>query len=167
MARPARNTGFTLTEVMVALGVLAVMVAVSIPSVLAWMPAIHLKNSAYDLKNAMIRARSLAINQGLEHRVLFDLDNDTFQVDKGNLSSGSTAWTTVAGPDTLESGIAYDSTTGGIETSGTNPVIRFSVRGGVVTNIDVLSVTVANEKADTYRVSVQRRTGHPSLMKGG
>jgi prepilin-type N-terminal cleavage/methylation domain-containing protein len=167
MAHPTRHAGFTLTELMVTLGVLAVMVAVSIPSVLAWMPSIHLKNAAYDVKDSMIQARSRAINTSIEHRVLFDPTNNTYQVDRGNLSSGSTTWTAVVGPYALQNGITFSTFTSGMEAAGSDRLLRFSVRGGVVTNLDVLSVTVTNEKSDTYKVSVQRRTGHPSLMKGG
>lgn len=167
MPHRTRNAGFTLTELMISLAVLGVMVAIAIPSVLAWMPSIYLKDAAYDLKGAVIRARSLAINEGIEHRVLFDLANDTYQVDRGNLTSGSTVWTTIMGPHPVGSGITYAASAAGIELDGTNPVLRFSVRGSVVTNIDTLFVTVVNDRADTYRVDVQRRTGHPSLVKGG
>lgn len=168
MTRHTRNhAGFTLVELMVTLGVLAVMVAIAIPSVMAWMPSVYLKDAAVDLKGAVIRARSLAINEGLEHRVVFDVGNQTYFVDKGNLTSGSTVWTTVVGPFELGSGISYSFTTPTMEVAGSNPSMRFNVRGGVVTNTDRLDVQVTNDNADTYRVSVQRRTGHPTLVKGG
>lgn len=166
MPRRKHNAGFTLVELMVALAVLGVMVGVAIPSVLAWMPAIYLKDTAYDVKGAMIRARSLAINDGREYRVLLDTTNNTYRIEQGNLTSGSTAWTTVLGPHPLAQGVSVSATTAGIETSGSDPVLTFSSRGSVVTNLDVLDVTLVNSESKTYTVSVRRRTGHPSLTKG-
>jgi prepilin-type N-terminal cleavage/methylation domain-containing protein len=167
MARPTRHAGFTLTELMVTLAVLAILVGISIPSVLAWMPSIYLKDGAVDVKSAMIRARSLAINEGVEHRVSFDPYGAAYQVDRGNLTSGSTTWTPVLGPLTLPPGINIKTVSAAMEADGANPFLRFSVGGAVVTNLDQLSVTLVNDDTDTYRVDVQRRTGHTSLVKGG
>ena len=166
MPRRSHNAGFTLVELMVTLAVLGIMVGVAIPSVLAWMPAIYLKDTAYDLKGAMIRARSLAINEGREYRVLLDSANSTYRIEQGNLTSGSTVWTTVLGPHPLGNGVSVTATTAGIETDGADPVLTFSSRGSVETSLDVLDITLENSKSKTYTVSVRRRTGHPSLTKG-
>jgi len=166
ITRRRRNAGFTLTELMVTLAVLGVMVGVAIPSVLAWMPNIYLKDGAYELKGAMIRARSLAINEGMEHRLVLDPDASTWRIERGNLTSGSTVWTTVVGPLPLGNEVTIAATTAGIEKSGSSPVMRFEVDGSVDTSLDTLAVTLTNSHSDTYVVSIQRRTGHPSLMKG-
>jgi type IV fimbrial biogenesis protein FimT len=158
--------GFTLIEMMVTVSIIAIMVGIAIPSVLAWMPAANLKDAALDLRTAMIRARSLAVNEGIEHRVAFDVDTRTYTVDKGNLSSGSTAWTTVVGPNDLPTGIEYQSTSPEMEVTGSVHYIRFETDGGVQTNVDSLNVVVVNSNADTYEVSVQRRTGHADMTKG-
>jgi type IV fimbrial biogenesis protein FimT len=166
MPKRTNNKGFTLVELMVTLAVLGIMVGVAIPSVLAWMPAIYLKDTAFDLKGAMIRARSLAINEGWEYRVLVNTTNSTYEIDRGNLVSGSTAWTTVLGPHPLGNGVTVSATTAGIATDGGEPVMVFTSQGSVDTNLDVLEVTLENSKSKTYTVSVRRRTGHPSLTKG-
>ncbi len=158
--------GFTIIEMMVTVAIIAIMVGIAIPSVLAWMPAANLKDAAFDLRTAMIRARSLAVNEGIEYRVAFDVDSQTYTVDKGNLSSGSTAWTTVVGPHDLHTGIEYQSTSPEMEVTGSVHYIRFETDGGVLTNVDALNVVVVNSNADTYKVSVQRRTGHADMTKG-
>jgi len=159
--------GFTLVEMMVTVSIIAIMVGVAIPSVLAWMPAANLKDAAFDIKSAMIRARSLAVNQGIEHRVFVDPGNQTYKVDRGNMSSGSTAWTTVVGPYTLPTGIRFQSVTDAMEDSGTGHYIRFETDGGIQTSVDSLNVVMVNSHANTYQVSVQRRTGHTEMTKGG
>ena len=166
MLRRKHNAGFTLVELMVTLAVLGIMVGVAIPSVLAWMPAIHLKETAYELKGAVIRARSLAINEGVEHRLVLGSADDSYRIEQGNLTSGSTAWTTVVGPLALANGISVSATTAGIEMSGADPVMTFGVDGSVETSLDTLDVTLQNGDAHTYLVSVVRRTGHATTTKG-
>jgi len=165
--RKTGNEGFSLIEMMVTVAIIAVMVAVAIPSVLAWMPAANLKDTAFDIKSAMIRARSSAVNEGIEYRVLFDTTAQTYRVDRGNLSSGSTVWTTVVGPHALLTGIEFQSTSDEMDASGSDRFVRFETGGGVETNVDALNVVMVNSKADTYLVAVQRRTGHVTMTKGG
>ncbi len=43
------NSGFTLFELMTALGIFSVLAAIVIPSYLSWMPKYRLKNAALDL----------------------------------------------------------------------------------------------------------------------
>lgn len=164
--RKTAEQGFSLIEMMVTVAILAVMVAVAIPSVLAWMPAANLKDAAFDVKSAMIRARSAAVNEGLEFRLLLDTTAHTYRMDRGNLSANSTAWTTVMGPYELPTGIEFQSVSAEMETAGSDRFVRFETSGGVNTNVDSLNVVMVNSKSDTYQVAVQRRTGHASMTKG-
>ena len=165
--RNRHNAGFSLVEVLVTLAVLGILTGIAIPSVLAWMPGHYIKESARDMKGAMVRARSHAINKGVEHRVLFDLKTNTYQVDQGDLMTNSTNWTTLIGPHPLASGISINRSSAALEGAGTQPFVRFSVKGSVVTNVDTLAFGLINNHNDTYDVSVQRRTGHVTLTKGG
>jgi len=163
--RKRNEQGFTLIEMMVTVAIIAIMAGVAIPSVLAWMPAANLKGAANDLKVAMIRARSLAVNEGIEYRVFFDTTGQTYSIDKGNLSSGSTAWTTTLGPNEMPSGIDYQSTSAEMEVSGSDRFVRFETDGSVLTNVDALNVVLVNNNSAT-RTAVQRRTGHVTATKG-
>jgi|GEM_PF-1615616 prepilin-type N-terminal cleavage/methylation domain-containing protein len=165
-SRRASQAGFTLPELMVTLAILGIMVGVAIPSVLAWMPGIYLKDAARDLKGGVIRARSLAINEGVEHRLVLGSADDTYRIERGNLTSGSTVWTSVRGPFPLGNGISVSATTPGIEMSGTDPVLTFGINGSVETNLDTVEVTLENSDAHTYLLGVVRRTGHPAITKG-
>lgn len=166
MPRKPADHGFTLVELMVTLAILGIMVGIAIPSVLAWMPAANLRDAAYDVKGAMIRARSAAVNEGLEFRVIFNATDKTYSMERGNLSSGATIWTSVFGPYALPNGIDLASTSVEIEKDGSDPFVRFQPNGGVNTNVDALDLTLQNGNSDTYLVTVTRRTGHVELTKG-
>ncbi|MFQ5509905.1 MAG: Tfp pilus assembly protein FimT/FimU [Leptospirillia bacterium] len=154
MKKHTDSYGFTLIELMVTLSVLAILAGIAIPSVLAWMPSMYLKDSARDIKTSLIRARAFAINQGVEHRVMFDLPNNLYQIDRGDLVSSSGSWSTVEGPHPLSNGIVFQAASSQMETEGGKPFLRFSPSGGVVTNVDALVVTLANKKSETYSASV-------------
>jgi len=164
--RRHRQGGFTLTEVMVTVAIMAIMTGIAIPSLLAWMPDIQLRNAATELKGAFIRARSLAINQGTEYRVLIDPAQGTYQVERGNLMNNANQWTPVSATLPLDGGIIVTSTSPQMEMAGSTPFVRFGVNGSVTTNVDSLMVTLTNSKSHTYQVSIQRRTGHAITVKG-
>jgi len=159
--------GFTLVETMITLAVLGIMVGISIPSVMAWMPSMHMKNAAQEIKTAMMQARSKAINHGTEYRVLFSPSGRTYQVDRGNLMNDATQWTTELGPYQLGGNVTFNRFTPQMEKVGADPFTRFKVNGSVKVNVDTLSVQLINSHNDTYRVNLQRRTGHAKLQKGG
>ncbi|MBI5137935.1 MAG: prepilin-type N-terminal cleavage/methylation domain-containing protein [Nitrospirae bacterium] len=162
---PLAQAGFTLIEMMVVVAVLAIMTGIAIPNVLAWMPAVSLKNETNAMLGAMQRARSLAINNGLEHRVLFDYANQTYQVDKGDLMSGSTNWTTAWGPEKVGDNYFY-APWWQMENEGANrPFLRFTANGSAVASIDQPYLITYNTHGLLYIAWIQRRTGHVTLEK--
>ncbi len=165
--RSHRAAGFTLPEVMVTVGIIAILTSIAIPSVLAWMPAIQLKDAASDLKGAIVQGRARAINGGIEHRLLMNNTNATYQVDRGNRSRNSTTWTPVIGPFPLANGVTYNAVSAGMEGAANTRYFRLATNGSIVTNRDQITVQLINEPADTYLITVQRRTGHVRLTKGG
>ncbi len=169
---PRHNTpltckaGFSLVELMVTLAVLAIMTGIAIPSVMAWMPDIYLKDQAAEVKAALMKARSLAINGGTEHRVVFNLDTGTFQIDQGDLMVGATNWTTVHGPYNTTGGVGFGTASQDMESAGTNrPFIRFGTNGSVVTNVDQLVLQMTNSKNHIISLNMTRRTGHVAIVK--
>lgn len=59
-----RPRGFTLTEVLVAMAILALLLSCAIPAFGAWLAEIRLRNAAYALADAIALARSEAIKHG-------------------------------------------------------------------------------------------------------
>ncbi len=162
----SNKAGFSLVELMVVLAVMAIMSAIAIPSVLAWMPDIYLKDQAAELKQSMMKARSLAINNGTEHRVLLDMGAGTFSIERGDLMVGSSNWTPLFGPYETSSDITFLSASTQMESAGTNqPFVRFGGNGGVVTNVDTLVLRMTNSKSHILALNLSRRTGHVAIVK--
>ena len=162
----SNRAGFSLVELMVTLAVLAIMTGIAIPSVLAWMPDIYLKDQAAEVKSAMMKARSLAINGGTEYRVVFNLDTGAFQIDQGDLMVGSTNWTTKFGPFETTGGVGFSDASAQMETAGLNkPFLRFGTNGAVVTNEDTLTLKMTNSKTHVLALNATRRTGHVEIVK--
>jgi type IV fimbrial biogenesis protein FimT len=56
-----RESGFTLTEVMIVTGVIALMAAIAIPNIISWLPDIRLKAAARGLYSNLQKAKLEAV----------------------------------------------------------------------------------------------------------
>jgi len=165
-----RQGGFTLVELVVVMGVMAILTSIAIPSVLAWMPSMHLKSETTNLKDAFSKARSQAINTGVEHRILIDIANQTYQVDAGNLMNGSTQWATKSGPYHLAADVHVDIPAGMMQSQTTSEqYLRFLSNGSAAGNFDLKSLSLYNNanRHKGYYLGVHRRTGHVTVRKWG
>ena len=68
--------GFTLIEVMVVAVIIAIMAAVAIPSIRAWLPRQQIRSVKRDIVSSMQLGRMKAIGRGSNFYIEFDHDND-------------------------------------------------------------------------------------------
>ena len=85
--------GFTVTELMTALAILAVILVVGIPTLNNWMPTYRLKDAARQIASDMQLARYRAIATNVRHGIYFDGTGDTYELysdndDDANFDSG-------------------------------------------------------------------------------
>lgn len=64
--------GFTLVELAVVVGIIAIVVAVTAPFAIAWLPNYQLNSAARNLNSALQTARTLAIKQNTTVNVVFN-----------------------------------------------------------------------------------------------
>lgn len=69
------DRGFTLLELVVTLGLLAIMMAIAVPSTSSWRKNAQYKEAAREVVSLLRRARSFAVQQNQSTTVTIDLSN--------------------------------------------------------------------------------------------
>jgi prepilin-type N-terminal cleavage/methylation domain-containing protein len=91
-----RSDGVTLIELMIAISIIGIMMAIATPSVLQMRQSAQFRQAAADIASALREARARTATANLEHRVVFLAPNQ-YTITQGNRSSNSTAWITIPG----------------------------------------------------------------------
>ena len=163
--------GFTLLELIIALALAAILMAIAYPNYRDWQQSASYKEVSRKIAGTMLDARSRAVSSNREHRVTLTLDSgggnnaNTFTIEIGNRSSNSTGWNPVgSGSGTLTSGVEVRGTADCSQTNGTI-VVTFTPKGGapgagpatglcVMDNTGVLRFSVGVADANTGRVAI-------------
>ena len=74
-----RNSGFTLTELMVTIAVISILASLAIPNFVAWLPNYRLQSGAEDVQSTLQLARITAIKENATVKVEFNTANETYQ----------------------------------------------------------------------------------------
>ncbi len=143
--RLKNRQGFTLTEVVVTLSVLAIMTAISIPSYISWLPRHRLQTSVRQIYDDLNLAKIRAVRGNIDSCITFDVGNENYTVFldvNGDSNYTNGVDTLIKGPVTLENGVNITaantcgfnnrgmSTVGARQVSLTNPT-------GVVSGVNV------------------------------
>ena len=72
------NSGMTIIELMVVIGILAILAGIAIPGFIGWLPNHRLRSAADDVQSTLQNAKLRAIRENAIVRVNFDFGNDTY-----------------------------------------------------------------------------------------
>jgi prepilin-type N-terminal cleavage/methylation domain-containing protein len=101
-SRSAKQAGFTLLEVMAVVGVIAVLLAVALPNLLAILDGLRLSDGARQLASELQLARMKAISQHTKYRISFgSYPATTYSLEKHD----GTVFALESGPVALPDGI--------------------------------------------------------------
>jgi type IV fimbrial biogenesis protein FimT len=116
--------GFTFIEIAVALAILAIISAISLPSFFSWLPRQKLQTSVRQIYDDMNMAKSRAVRANSDIGIAFDSNNETYRVFiDANGDQILDGGDTVISTGTLENGVDI------IEATFANDTYGFNSRG--------------------------------------
>jgi type IV fimbrial biogenesis protein FimT len=132
-----KNSGYTLTELMVTIAVVAILASLAIPNFVAWLPNYRLRSGAEEIQSTLQLARITAIKENSTVTVDFNTANETYRafvvggqtIRGGRMPAGIDIDSTDFGGDSVE----FNSR--GIATAAGTAVVRNNL--GRVRNIEV------------------------------
>jgi len=132
------ETGFTMMEIMVVIGIIAILATVAIPSLATWIPDYRLKSAVQDLYSNMQLAKMEAIKNNSPRTITFNTDGTYTKPDN----------TTVSFAD-YGSGVGYGRPdTGNNITYADGQTVTFQPRGFAEDG----EVYISNDKGTSYYV---------------
>jgi len=77
------DSGFTLTEMMVTIAIIAILASLAIPNFINWLPNYRLQSGAEEIQSALQLARITAIKENAIATVTFNTANETYRASVG------------------------------------------------------------------------------------
>jgi prepilin-type N-terminal cleavage/methylation domain-containing protein len=144
-----KNSGFTFTELMVTIAIIAILASLAIPNFIAWLPNYRLRSGAEEIQSTLQFARITAIKENATATVSFDIANETYRafvpekppepertIRTGRMPAGVNIFSAVFGGGAFvefdNQGITMNNTDGStqlINNSGRTKTIRVSITG--------------------------------------
>ena len=118
-----KNAGFTLTEIMVTIAIIAIFASLAVPNFIGWLPNYRLRSGAEDIQSTLQLARVTAIKRNATATVSFDIANETYRASvegqtfrSGKMPAGINIFSATFGGGTFvqfdSQGIAINNTDG-------------------------------------------------------
>ena len=85
----AREKGFTLVEIIIVIAIMAIMMGISVPSLVDWRKNANFRKTANEITSLLREARSMAISKGLQHQVVLNPTSKCYQLQAFNIATNS------------------------------------------------------------------------------
>lgn len=177
----SNKSGFTLVELLVVLGVFAIMATIAVPTINTWLPKWRLSSAARQIGSACQNARMKSATSTTEYRVAI---NDSvapysIQIEKGNAPTGSTVWTCEEkNYSEFHSEINFNSITPAATLGSmticrpdgsaptTNGYLLIFKPNGATTATAAFKVQLSNSQGTQFEVTISNTTGRVKVDKG-
>ncbi|MBI5902332.1 MAG: prepilin-type N-terminal cleavage/methylation domain-containing protein [Deltaproteobacteria bacterium] len=125
--RHSGNKGFSLTEVLIVVGLLGVIATIAVVSMSGLSGSIKYKNTAWGISSQLRLAKQMAVTNNREERVEFGIGAGQYRLTEGNLPAGSTVWVQVKPWTAVDQGVAL--ATGAACNGNADVNIKFNPNG--------------------------------------
>jgi type IV fimbrial biogenesis protein FimT len=158
----ARDKGFTMVEVIIVIAIMAIIMAMAIPSFVDWRKNQNYRATANGIASFMREARSNAIAKGLQQQVVITPTSNYYQLRVYNISTSSfdAASQTLYAPTGVSIRSSSDGTSTAVLTVTFNSNGTASITGGATSG----NVSVNDNATQKYLVTVLQ-TGRISSVK--
>jgi type IV fimbrial biogenesis protein FimT len=152
-----KNSGFTLWEMMTAIGIIAVISTIAMPNFLGWIPKYRLGSATRDLLSALQYARLTAVKHNVDVQVKFYPDQDNYRVFTDyNGDKNQDADEPTIKSSTMPAGVYLK------ETNFNSDTFKFNGRG--LASVSGGTISIANNRNDLTRIRVNR-TGNSRILR--
>lgn len=150
-----RRAGFSMVELMVVIGAMGVLLALSVPAIRGWLRSMRLSGEANSMAMMMRAARSVAINRNTDVVFVFDqTDGEYFYVVDADGDGAADDNEVQSGTHTLTDGVSIGAFT------TPQQWITFTPRGSTS---DGGTITVQNHSENTRTIRVYSGTGNVTV----
>lgn len=150
-----RRRGFSFTEVVIVLAILAIIATTSVSLVLSAVPHAQLETAELAVVSDLAQYRYIALSEEVPVRVQFDVEAGTWQAEK--LVDGT--WVSAAPPGELEAGCAFAAD--GVTFPG--QLVEFTSRGSLLAGG---SISITSSQGELRVLSGNLATGRFVISEG-
>jgi len=147
------SRGFSLTEVLVAIGLMAILGGVALPSFVSWRTNMYYKQAAGDVVNALKTARSQAILKNQVYGVLFTTTDRSYQIFR---NCSTTKWKSFQSKAYLSNMVTLNLNSAAASAVSPAPSISFSINGASASSVYAnYSVRIKDTTSSKYVIAVE------------
>ena len=164
-----KSCGFTLVELMVAVGIVAIVAAIAIPGILGWLPNYRLRSAVMDLEGNLQWTKLQAIKNNRTWAVIFDQPNNIYYICSDDNGTGWDGPVAMGGNDTLARTVRLADYNAGVNFTAVAaptapPAFTFNNRGiaGFNYNVDLTN----KNNSSSYQINVSFSGGVSSTKTG-
>lgn len=145
MVKITTTRGFSLVEILIAIVVLAIVLAIATPNFNKYIHNTNLRSAGSDLAGDIFNTKQAAAAQAVHYEIIFDKGANNYSIKKGGLNDADAYNQTTAtkSPGSIAGYITIDSTT------YNSDQIVFQPRGTTSAG----SVTLKNDKGSTMKIT--------------
>lgn len=145
------HSGFSLSEVIIIIAIMAILTAVALPPYIQWRQNLMYRQAANDIATALKRAKSRAIATNLQHRVELNAANRSYQISRGNNAYRSSTWSNAGSSSDVAGGVLSSNVFLNLSGASTK-YIQFSPNGTADVNV---RLKIGDGVVDRYAVGVE------------